>query len=113
MENPSQIEDQAETSTQEKLSPAVSLVMWSVVILVLSQVIRADVPLEWKPVLMVFVAIAILLFLLGTWSLDRKALPIWLEKPIQVGKLGDAQDAFIRHVTQVGFTVKGEDMMFA
>lgn len=85
MENPSQIEDQAETSTQEKLSPAVTLVMWSVVILVLSQVIRADVPLEWKPVLMVFVPTAILLFLLGTWSLDRKTLPKWLEKPIQAG----------------------------
>ncbi len=85
MENPSQMEDLAESSTQERISPAVMLVLCSVAILVLSQVIRADVPREWKLVPYVTMLIDILFFLLGVWSLERKTLPKWLDKPIQAG----------------------------
>src|SRR5512133_3509941 len=85
MENTPQKEDQAETSAREKLSPAVMLVLCSVAILVLSQVIRADVPKEWKLAPFVTMLIAIFFFLLGAWSLDRTHQPKWLEKPIQAG----------------------------
>ncbi len=85
MENPTPIEDQTETGAREGVSPATMLVLCSVAILVLSQVIRADVPREWRLAPFVTVIIAILFFLLGVWSLDRKHLPKWLERPVQAG----------------------------
>ncbi len=85
MVNPTPIEDQAETSAQEGISPATMLVICGVAILVLSQVIRADVPREWRLVPFVTTLIAILFFLLGAWSLDRGHLPKWLERPVQAG----------------------------
>lgn len=85
VENPSRTEDQADTSTRERINPALMLVLCSVAILVLSQVIRADVPQEWKLAPFVTTIIAIILFLLGAWSLERKTLPNWLDKPIQAG----------------------------
>ena len=85
MENTPQIEDQAVTSTREGISPPVMLVLCSVAILVLSQVIRLDVPREWKLAPFITTLIAILFFLLGAWSLERKHLPKWLERPIESG----------------------------
>jgi len=107
MENPTQIEDQAEASTRGRINPPVMLILCSVAILVLSQVIRADVPREWKLVPTLIVPVAIIFFLLGVWSLERKTLPKWLEKPIQAAAswLGIRPGQFISLIFSPVFSV--------
>ena len=66
------------------LLPQLVLIAGSIIILVLCQIIRKDIPPESRLILKVIIPICLVLFLFGIWSIEKSRLPLWMEKSIRV-----------------------------
>jgi len=87
--------------------PQVVLILGSVAVLVVSQVIRLDVPREFRLVPLLMVPLNLALFFLGIWGVDKNRLPNWAEVSVQAvaARLGISAGQFFSLVFSLFFSM--------
>lgn len=74
--------DPASPAPKQNALPQWVLVFGSILLLIVSQIIRNDVPEEFKTIPLVVLPIGLVLFYLGVRAVDRETLSPWLNKPL-------------------------------
>ena len=89
------------------MRPQVVLILWSVVVLIVSQLIRADIPREFRLIPLLMVPLNLALFFLGIWAVDKGRLPNWAELSVQAlaARLGITSGQFFSLLFSLFFSI--------
>ncbi len=87
--------------------PEVVLILGSVAVLVVSQIIRADIPREFRLIPLLMILLNLAFFFLGIWSIDKGHLPKWLEFSVQAlaSRLGITSGQFFSLLFSLLFSI--------
>jgi 4-amino-4-deoxy-L-arabinose transferase-like glycosyltransferase len=87
--------------------PQVILILFSVAVLVVSQIIRADIPREFRLVPLLMIPLNLALFFLGIWAVDKNRLPGWVEASVQplAARLGITSGQFFSLLFSLFFSI--------
>ena len=87
--------------------PQVVLILGSVAALVVSQLIRGDVPREFRLIPLLMIPLNLALFFLGIWAVDKNRLPDWVEASIQAlaARLGITSGQFFSLLFSLFFSI--------
>lgn len=87
--------------------PQVILILGSVAVLVVSQLIRLDVPPEFRLVPLLMIPLNLALFFLGIWAVDKNRLPGWVETSVQAvaARLGITSGQFFGLLFSLFFSI--------
>ena len=87
--------------------PQVVLILCSVAMLVISQVIRAEVPREFRLIPLLMIPLNLALFFLGIWAVDKNRLPGWVESSVQslAARLGITSGQFFSLLFSLFFSI--------
>jgi 4-amino-4-deoxy-L-arabinose transferase-like glycosyltransferase len=89
------------------IRPQVVLILWSVVVLIVSQLIRADIPREFRLIPLLMIPLNLALFFLGIWAVDKNRLPDWAEASVQAlaARLGITSGQFFSLLFSLFFSI--------
>ena len=89
------------------MRPQVVLILWSVVVLIVSQLIRTDIPREFRLIPLLMIPLNLALFFLGIWAVDKNRLPGWVENSVQAlaARLGITSGQFFSLLFSLFFSI--------